>query len=261
MSMIHFAEQYFLFIHAPEEQGTFQNSYFLSQLSVFFPFWLVLDSLKHPVPVKPSSLWSYSGSSRRKEAVHAVISCSVPWALCSLHTILLPSPDLSSGHTTEVGSQPAAGSNAAGFSVHHEMDLSSQTFNLPPFTCKETAKFIDLLVLKSPLNLWEVLPEEHNLPYKTMCNENNLEEIRILQDIIVFRTGIGECKQARGHSTCCLKAGKEKKIWIRKASESQAELCAHCQSSQGQVDWILLVVRWIRETLRHYLNSWCSLLD
>lgn len=36
ISMIHFAEQRFLFIHTPEEQGTSQSSYFPPQLSVLF---------------------------------------------------------------------------------------------------------------------------------------------------------------------------------------------------------------------------------
>lgn len=36
----------------------------------------------------------------------------------------------------------------------------------------------------------------------------NLEEIRILQDVSIFRTGIGECKQARGTWLLLLKDWK-----------------------------------------------------
>lgn len=73
--------------------------------------------------------------------------------------------------------------------------FSSQTYNLPPFTCEETAKSLDLLVLKSPLNLWKASPEDRNLPWETICNETNSEEIRSLQDFIVFRTGIGDASK------------------------------------------------------------------
>lgn len=122
-----------------------------------------------------------SESQEQKEGSNAC-SDTLPSCRCSLQQAHSPPPS------------PHLSSNAAGFSDHHgaEMDLSSQTYSLPPFTCKEKPKFLDLLVLKSPLNLWKVSPKDHNPPYKTICNETNLEEIRNLQDIIVFRTGIGE---------------------------------------------------------------------
>lgn len=174
-------------------------------VSLFFPFSQVLDSLKHPLTVKPNSLCSCSGRSRRREAVHAVMCYSAACALCSLHTTLLPSPASPQLTSWRWGTSLPCNAGA-------ETALSSQTYNLPSFICKETAKFLDMLVLKSLLNLWKASPKDHNLPYKIMCNETNVDEIRIRQDIIVFRTGIGECKQAREHRTCCLRAGREKKI-------------------------------------------------
>lgn len=107
-------------------------------------------------------------------------------------------------------------------------NVSSRTYNLSLITGKETAKFLNVLVLSTHLHLWKVSPEDHNLAYKTSTIKLiDLEEIRILQDVIVLRTGIGQCKQGE-HVSCFLRTGREKKRWIRKALNRQAELRVHC---------------------------------
>lgn len=51
----------------------------------------------------------------------------------------------------------------------------------------------------------------------------NLEEIRILQDVIIFRAGMEKASKQEKHGSCCLRTGRGKKTWIRKALDSQAE--------------------------------------
>lgn len=68
-----------------------------------------------------------------------------------------------------------------------------------------------MLVLNNPLHLWKESLEDHNLAYKTGTMKLiNLEEIRILQDVIIFRTGIGQCRQVRGTWLLLLKDWKGK---------------------------------------------------
>lgn len=66
-------------------------------------------------------------------------------------------------------------------------------------------------VLNTSLHLWKVSPEDHNLAYKTNTRKLiDLEELRILQDVIVLRTGVGQCKQEE-HESYSLRNGSEKK--------------------------------------------------
>lgn len=116
-----------LFPFPPASSFFHSNQYLIQKHHCFS------DVIHISLTVKPNCL-SYCGRGRRKEAVRAAIHYSVAYALYSLHTTLLPSPNPSSDHTTAIW--------------------------------KETAKFLNILLLNTPLHLWKESPKDHNLAYK-----------------------------------------------------------------------------------------------
>lgn len=159
------------------EQGSSQSRFFLSQLSVFFFFFSIL-----------TSAWFTEASTDSKTQQSVILQ----WQEQREGSSACSDALLSCMCSLQCCSPPQTSPQVTPRSVCHLMQLdsvttmglkwifSSQTYNLPPFTCEETAKSLDLLVLKSPLNLWKASPEDQNLPWETICNETNSEEIRSL---------------------------------------------------------------------------------